>query len=63
MDEIYSKVTPSLINQKKIVLEDFGVPKEKITVLFDGKEFTSTVLLDCYCNRIIQNQLISECSI
>lgn len=63
MDEIYSKVTPSLIIQKKRVLEDFGVPKEKITVLFDGKEFTSAVLLDCYCNRIIRNQLLSECSI
>ena len=31
MDEIYTKVTKNLIVQKKKVLEDFGVPKEKIT--------------------------------
>lgn len=60
MDEIYTKVTRRLIDQKKKVLEGFGVPKEKITVLFDGKDFKTTTSLDCYCNRIIRNQLNIE---
>lgn len=60
MDEIYTKVTKNLIVQKKKVLEDFGVPKEKITVLFDGKDFETAISLDCYCNRIIRNQLNME---
>lgn len=60
MDEIYTKVTRNLIVQKKKMLEDFGVPKEKITVLFDGKNFQSAISLDCYCNRIIRNQLNME---
>lgn len=60
MDEIYTKVTKNLIGQKKKMLEDFGVPKEKITVLFDGKDFKTTISLDCYCNRILRNQLNME---
>ena len=48
------------VNQKKKVLEDFGISSETIDELFENHEFLSLRALDVFANNVLRNYFKDE---
>lgn len=48
------------VNQKKKVLEDFGISSEIIDELFENHEFLSLRALDVFANNVLRNYFKDE---
>lgn len=48
------------VNQKKQVLEDFGISSEIIDELFANHEFLSLRALDVFANNVLRNYFKDE---